>query len=122
MNTSSGFSGGTPPLELPLWRRILGWPRTQPGWWSLGLAVAFFAFMGLFYALVAVGQRGGETFLSNPWLAISVLSAAAAALAAGGTAVWAIFWKRERSVLDFLALLLGLFVLWFIVGEIVTPH
>ena len=106
----------------PLWRRILGLPGTWVGWWSVGLAVAFFVFFGLFQTLVAAGQRGGATFFSNPWLALSLLTAAGSAIAAGVTAAVAIFSKGERSLLVFLALLLGLFVLVFALGELLVPH
>lgn len=122
MKIDSEFPASVPPPEQPLWRRILAWPSTMLGWWSLGLSVGFFVFFSLFQILVATGQRGGETFFSNPWLALSILPAAVSAIAAGGAAVGAIFWGRERSVFSFVALLLGLFVLLFVFGEIAFPH
>lgn len=122
MRNDSGYSANASPLNKPLWRRILGWPSTQHGWWSVGLTMGFFVFFTLFQILVASGQRGGETFFSNPWLALSILTAASLAIAGGVTAVIAIFWKRERSFFSFFALLLGFFVAVFILGEIALPH
>ena len=110
------------PPGRPLWRRILGAPSTRLGWWSVGLSVGFLVFFTLFQILVTTGQRGGETFFSNPWLAVSILIAAGSAIAAGVTAAAAIFWRRERSIFSILALFLGLFVAVFVLGEIVTPH
>lgn len=122
MKVDSGdLESESPPVQ-PLWRRILGWPSTRPGWWSVGLSVGFLVFFCLFQTLVASGQRGGETFFSNPWLALSILTAAVSAIAAGATAAVAIFWRRERSFFSVVALFLGLFVAVFVLGEIVVPH
>ena len=110
------------PPGRPLWRRVLGAPATRLGWWSVGLSLGFLTFFTLFQILVITGQRGGETFFSNPWLALSILIAAGSAIAGGVTAIAAIFWRRERSILCIVALFLGLFVAVFVLGEIVTPH
>jgi hypothetical protein len=121
MGTDSQSQRFTPPQD-PLWRRILGWPSTRLGWWSVGLLIGFFVFFSLFTLLVEFGQRGGETFFSNPWLASTMLVAASSAIAAGVTAVVAIFGRHERSLLSILALLIGMFVLAFVLGEIIYPH
>jgi hypothetical protein len=128
MNTRQELPASAPPSvrapmpRRPLWRRLLGSPSTPAGWWSVGLAIAFFVFLGLFYALVAAGQRGGDTFFSNPWLAWTILTAGSAAIAGGAAAGVGIVGKGERSLLVFVALLLGLFVLTFVIGEVVAPH
>jgi len=72
--------------------------------------------------LIASGQRGGETFFSNPWLAVTILTAAGSAMAGGVVAGIAIFRKRERSFFSFVALLLGILVAVFMIGEIAIPH
>ena len=110
-----------PSNQRPMWRRILGLPRARPGWWSIGLTAVFFLFLWIFQLFVASGQRGGDTFFSNPWLAATILIAAASALAGGVAAALAIFRRGERSILVLLALLLGLFVLIFMLGEL-TDH
>lgn len=45
-------------------------PKTDLGKWSVGLIVVFFLLFAAFRILVVSGQRGGETFFSNPILAI----------------------------------------------------
>lgn len=122
MGTDSRYQTNATPPGRPLWRRILGWPSTRLGWWSVWLLVGFFVFFGIFSSLVASGQRGGETFFSNPWLAVTMLIAASSAILGGITAVVAVFGRRERSLLSILALLIGLFVLTFVLGEIIYPH
>jgi hypothetical protein len=128
MHTHQKFSANVPApvqdpmLRRPLWRRILGPPRTRAGWWSVALAGAFVVFFVLFQALVAAGQRGGDTFFSNPSLALTILTAGAAAIAGGVTAGVAIEAKGERSLLVIVVLLLGLFVLTFVLGELIVPH
>jgi len=122
MKTDTDNSTRAPVSEQPLWRRFLNWPSTRQGWWSAGFLVGFLVFLGLFYALIASGQRGGETFFSNPWLAVTILTAAGSAMAGGVVAGIAIFRKRERSFFSFVALLLGILVAVFMIGEIAIPH
>ena len=122
MQNESGDAGGMTPAARPLWRRILGLPSTRLGWASLWLLGGFLVFYALFQILVASGQRGGETFFSNPWLALSILIAAGSAIAAGAAAIVAILWRQERSILMVLSLMLGLLVAVFVLGEIVYPH
>ena len=122
MHTDSDNLTRAPVSDQPLWRRILNWPSTRPGWWSVGLLVVFLVFLGIFYALVASGQRGGGTFFSNPWLAMTILTAAGSAIASGVMAGIAIFRKSERSFFSFVALFLGILVAIFMIGEIALPH
>ena len=120
MKPASNFSD--PAAQPPNRHSFFNLPGTRLGSWSVRLAIAFFAFLGVFYGLIAAGQRGGATFFSNPWLAISILLAAFSAIGAGVTAVVAILWKKERSFLDFLAMILGAFVLLYIILEFAFPH
>jgi hypothetical protein len=59
--------------------RIFALPSTRLGWWSRGLVGAHALFMVVFNALVAAGQRGGETFFDNLWLTTPILAAGASA-------------------------------------------
>lgn len=102
-------------------RRYL-WPVTRCGRWAVGFLIAFALLMGIFELLVAVGLRGGATFLSNPWLAMSISAAAVAALSGGAAALVAIFTQRERSLPVAFTLFVAAVVALFIAGEIVTPH
>jgi hypothetical protein len=96
-------------------------PSTTIGKWAgrlLALSAAFFAF---FFGLVATGQRGGDTFFSNPALSITVLAAAGAAVAAGGFGVIALR-RRDRSVVVIVSIIAGIVVILWIAAEIAFPH
>ena len=97
-------------------------PRTITGKWSSGLIIAFFLFFAVFLILVALGQRGGDTFFSNLALTIPMLLAGVSGVSALVTGIIGIVKSRERSVLVFLATAIGLFVLVFTLGEILFPH
>ncbi len=120
MKTENHSEGS--PNQHPFWRLFFNGPSTSLGFWSLGLMIAFVAFLGMFYGMVAAGQRGGDTFFSNPWLASAFLMAIFSAIGAGGVSLVAFFWQRERSILGFLAFLLGFFTLWFVIAELLIPH
>ncbi len=97
-------------------------PKTPIGKWSTGLIAAFIVFFVLFQLLVLSGQRGGDTFFSNPLLTIPVLLAATCGIFALVTGLIGVIGKKERSIIVFLTVLLGFFILAFVVGEIVVPH
>ena len=97
-------------------------PATRLGRWAAGLIVGSGALFVVMDVLVRTGQRGGDTFFSNKPLAITVLAAFACGIAAFGAGLVAVVWQRERAVPVFVALVLGFFMLWFAVGEIVVPH
>lgn len=71
---------------------------------------------------VASGQRGGETFFSNPLLTTTILAAGAAGAAAFFTGIVSILIRKERAIPVFAATAIGLFVLFFALGEILFPH
>ena len=98
-------------------------PQTKLGKWSVGLAIAFFGLLatGMFEVQV-LGQQGGKTFFDNAMLSIPMLGAGASIVAAFFTGVASIWKQKERAILVFLATLLGLIGLWFLVGEILVPH
>ncbi len=97
-------------------------PNTNLGKWSIGLIASFFLFMILFFLLVASGQRGGETFFSNPLLAIPISIAGLCGIAAFFTGLISSLKNRERAISVFLSIFIGLFVLLWILGEIFSPH
>jgi hypothetical protein len=74
-----------------------------------------------FFSLCALGQRGGETFFSNPSLSVTILGAAGSAVAAGGFGVHALV-HHERSVVVFVAIAVAAFVIWWSSMEILFPH
>ena len=79
-------------------------------------------FIVTFQLLVLSGQRGGETFFSNPVLTIPILLAGTSGVFAFLTGLISVIRNRERSILVFLAMLIGLFVLLFWFGEVIFPH
>ncbi len=97
-------------------------PRTIMGKWSIGLIIAFFLFFAVFLILIALGQRGGDTFFSNLALTIPMLLAGVSSVSALVTGIIGIVKSRERSVLVFLATAIGLIVLIFSLGEVIFPH
>jgi hypothetical protein len=97
-------------------------PKTNLGKWSAWLIVAFAVSMASFGILVASGQRGGDTFFSNPILTIPVLIAATSGIAAFITGIISIVRRKERSISVYVAVAFGLITLVFVLGEIIFPH
>ena len=96
-------------------------PSTIFGKWATWLLGLFAALLALFFGLVAAGQRGGETFFSNLLLTIPMLVAAASAIAAGGLGIRALF-DKDRSISVFLSIVVGTFVLLYVILELAVPH
>jgi len=97
-------------------------PRTRLGKWSIWLIIAFIALFTIFQILVAAGQRGGATIFSNLLLSVPMLIAAIAGISSFFTGIIGIIIKKERSVLVFIATILGFFILFFVLGEFLFPH
>jgi len=96
-------------------------PKNRLGKWSVGLFIAFILLFALFQTLVALGQRGGETFAENYLLSIPIFSAAACAISAAIIGIIS-FFKKERSILVMIITLIGILVLFFVIGEFVFPE
>ena len=96
--------------------------KTKLGKWSVGLIVVFFVLFALLQTLVMSGQKGGETFSDNLLLTIPGFSMAISGILAFFTGIFGIIKRKERSVLVFVATAIGLFVLLFVLGEILSPH
>ena len=98
-------------------------PKTPLGKWLVGFVIAFFLLLATGMFVVSVlGQEGGETFFDNLWISIPMLGAGASAIAAFIAGIIAIIKNKERSILVIIAAMIGLLVLWFVVGEILVPH
>ena len=97
-------------------------PTTRLGQRSAWLIFTFAVSLASFGILVASGQRGGETFFSNPILTIPGLIAAAAGISAFFTGLISIVRSKERSISVYLAVGFGLVTLVFVLGEIIYPH
>jgi hypothetical protein len=107
-------------ITSSLWRRIIGLPSTRLGRWSVGLAITFFVLFPLwiFYAMY-LRPIPRPTFFSDPLHAILLLSAAAAAIAGGIAGAFAFVVGRERSFAVILSILIGAFVIYWTIGELV---
>jgi len=81
----------------------------------LGAAALLFA---LVQGLVASGQEGGETFADNLALSVPILLFFVCGILALLTGVVGIIRSNEQSVFVFLAALIGLVVLVFLIGEL----
>ena len=97
-------------------------PNSHLGKWSAGLIAASVVCFVAFQLLVASGQRGGETFFSNLVLTVPILLAATSSVIAFFTGLICVIRNRQRSILVFLAILVGLFVLLFWLAEVIFPH
>jgi hypothetical protein len=75
-----------------------------------------------FFLLVISGRRGGDSFFSNLWLSVTILSAAGLAIAAGAVGLVAAIRDGERSLVVGVGIVFGFSILLFTVGEIAFPH
>ena len=89
---------------------------------SVKLIGAFFVSLGVLYAFIIAGQRGGEGFFDNLYLAIPGILAGAFGVASFVFGLIAIIRQRERSVLVYLTVVIGALVTLFIGAEIIFPH
>jgi hypothetical protein len=106
--------------------RVTILPKTPLGKWSIGFIGAFVVFFVTFILIVTSGQRGGDTLdFSNPVLIPLLLAGASGGLVLI-TGLIGVIRNKERSILVFLAMLIGLYVLVFGLGEIISifffPH
>jgi len=97
-------------------------PKTCLGKWSIWLIIAFIVLLTSFQILVASGQRGGDTFFGNLALSIPMLIAGIVGISAFFIGIVGIIKSRERSVLVFISVIIGLFILLFVLGEFLFPH
>ena len=97
-------------------------PKTRLGKWSIWLIIAFIVFFITFQLLVASGQRGGATFFSNLALSVPMLIAGISGISAFFTGIIGIIKSKERSVLVFIATIIGFFILFFVLVEFLVPH
>lgn len=97
-------------------------PVTKLGNLTVYLCLAFWAFFTIFVGAIFSGQRGGMVFFDNLYLAIPFVLAAFCGVFSFFTGVVSFFKQKEKSLIVFLCLLWGAFVLVFISGEILTSH
>ncbi len=97
-------------------------PQTALGRRSALLLGGFVTMMGFLFVAVSAGQRGGDDFFDNLWLAVPAVLAWMSGAVAGVTGLWAIVGRAERAPLVFLAVAIGLIVITFGAAEVAFPH
>jgi hypothetical protein len=78
--------------------------------------------MGGFRINVLLGYRGGDTFFSNPSLAVPILLTGISGIAAFITGLISIIRVKERAISVYLAVVIGLIVLVVALVQIVSPN
>lgn len=97
-------------------------PKTNLGRWSLRLIMAFFLFLIFAMLIVASGQEGGDTIFDNLLISIPMIFAGISAIGSFITGIISIIKKKERAIVVFASTLIGLLILWFVIGELAFPH
>ena len=101
------------------WRGFFSLPSTKMGWWAFALSAAFSILMFINSAVFARLPEADWQPVILPFYGIGMMLCG---LASGTVAVIAIVWRDERSLLTWLSMLTGLFVLVFLLGEFLFPH
>ena len=96
--------------------RISMLPKTPLGWWSVGLGMPTLL---LFTYPLVVRLGPMASFIAAAYFNKALLALGIAALIIG---LIATIKNKERSILIFLAMLLGLFDLVFVLGELLFLH
>lgn len=118
--TDTGATGG------PVKGGFFAKPTSRLAWWSVGLAAAVvvlgLASAAIFGRPAAEIPTGLQRFsqIVGPFISIGMIAAALSALVTG---VIAVVKYHERSwVLWFLPILVGLYMVFLLVGELLFPH
>jgi hypothetical protein len=111
-NSASGGQPARPP--------VFGRPRSQPGRWAVGLAAVFVVMWTISsFLLSSTTPLPVWWQIMLPFYGVVML---ACGLGGGIAGVVAVIHRRERSLFVWLAILPGLFVIVFILAEILIPH
>jgi uncharacterized membrane protein len=100
-------------------------PKTPLGWWSVGLGILFLILFTspLLGVLVRLQSAYAGLFpIGLPPGGIMGIVFAIAGAAALVTGLISIIRSKERSILAFLAMIIGLFLLVFVLGEWLHLH
>lgn len=100
---------------------IFAWPSTRLGWWSVGFSVVFLVCM-LVNGLVFMRLPGGQAMWQRTLLAAFGIGMLVCGLAAGVLALTALLRRHERSWLVWLPIVVGVFVIFLLLGEFLLPH
>ena len=101
-------------------------PQTGLGKWSLKLIAAFFGLFILAQFIVAAGNSRGaldDSFnIYQILIMATMIPAGICGIAAFITGIISIIRHKERAVLIILATAIGFLILFFVLGELISPH
>jgi hypothetical protein len=104
-------------------------PKTKLGKWSLGLIAAmpvlFFigtSFTNSLYKSVSAGSTILEDIIRRPALALTMLAGMLAGILAFIVGLTTIIKQKERALLVYVATLIGMLLILFLIGEVLFPH
>jgi len=97
-------------------------PKTKFGKYSILFILLFFFFLITFFLFVRSGQRGGDTFFSNLYLAIPGLLAGVSAILSFIFGLVSLIKEKSRSLLVIISTIIGFLITLFILAEILFPH
>jgi hypothetical protein len=100
--------------------RIIILPKSHLGWWSVGLAILSLIFMSPIFGVLRLMSVARQISISPGQ--IKGIAFAILGIAAFVTGLIGIIRNKERSILVFLAMLMGLCALIFVLGEVLFPH
>jgi hypothetical protein len=104
-------------------------PKTILGKWSLGLILAMFALIALgssltnsLYESVSAGGTIFADIISRPALVISMLVGFGAGISSFVIGLVSIIKQKERSLLVYVATIIGAFLTVLLISEFLFPH
>jgi hypothetical protein len=104
-------------------------PKTKLGKWSFGLIAVmpalFFigtSFTNSLYKSVLAGSTILKDIAGRPVLALTMLMGMVAGISAFLVGLTAIIRQKERALLVYIATLIGMLLILFLIGEVLFPH
>lgn len=102
-------------------------PKTSLGWWSIGLIIATpilfligTSFMSSLYETIPAGGTVLDDIYARPAMALTILAGVLCGVLAFITGSLTIFQKKEKTILVYIATLLGALVTIFLLGEVIS--
>lgn len=110
--------------------QTLSWlPKSKLGKYSVSLIIMIFllfiigtSFTSSFYRSIPAGDTILEDIKTRPALAVSMLAGMLAGISSFFTGLTAIIKKKEKAVLVYISTAIGIFLLFFLLGELIYPH
>ncbi len=104
-------------------------PKTTSGKWSVGLIFAMpilfvigSSFTNSLYESVPAGETILADIAARPALALTMLAGMVAGISAFIVGLLAIVRQKEKAILVYVSTVIGALLVWFLAGEIVSPH